>query len=188
MESMSGKAFLGETTSMLERTPKVVQDLVGGLPDGWLGVPDVSGGWTSREVVGHLISAEVGNWIPRAEMILRDGTSRSFEPFNRFAHVERDQGVSLDALIERFGELRIQNLARLRELVRDEQDLERRGLHPDLGEVTLRQLLATWTVHDLDHVAQIYASLAGSRDTAVGSWKKFLGILLRRDEAAPAGS
>jgi hypothetical protein len=186
MESMSGLAFLGETTSMLQRTPKVVRELVAGLPEGWLGAPDVSGGWTTRDVVGHLISAEMGNWIPRAEMILRDGTSRTFEPFNRLAHVERDKGVSLDALVERFGELRTQNLVRLRELVRDEHDLDRRGLHPDLGEVTLRQLLATWTVHDLDHVAQIYASLAGSRDTAVGSWKRFLGILVRRDEAAPA--
>jgi hypothetical protein len=34
-----------------------------------------------------------------------------------------------------------------------------------------------------DHVAQIYAALAGSRDAAVGPWKAYLGILLRRDEA-----
>ena len=45
----------------------------------------------------------------------------------------------------------------------------------------MRQLLATWAVHDLDHVAQIYAALAGSYDDAVGPWKAYLGILLRRE-------
>jgi hypothetical protein len=63
-------------------------------------------------------------------------------------------------------------------------DLDRRGLHPSLGEVTLRELLATWAVHDLDHIGQIYAGLAGSHDTDVGPWKGYLGILLRREDPA----
>ena len=65
-----------------------------------------------------------------------------------------------------------------------EPDLDRKGLHPSLGEVTLRELLATWSVHDLDHVSQIFAALAGSRDAEVGPWKAYLGILLRRDDPA----
>ena len=67
--------------------------------------------------------------------------------------------------------------------MRDETDLDKRGLHPDpaIGEVTLRQLIATWAVHDLDHVSQIYAAFAGSHDADVGPWKAYLGILLRRD-------
>jgi hypothetical protein len=135
---------------------------------------------TPRDVVGHLISAELDDWIPRAEMILRDGTSRAFDPFDRFAHVERDVDVPLPALLDRFEELRGEQLARLQELVTDD-DLDRVGRHPELGEVTMRQLLATWAVHDLDHIAQIYAALAGSYDKAVGPWKAYLGILLRRD-------
>lgn len=172
--------FLAETTALLERTPRVVHALLDGLPESWLGTPDTADGWTARDVVGHLISAELDDWIPRAEMILRDGTGRPFDPFDRFAHVERDAGVSLDALIERFEQLRREQLARLGELVGDD-DLDRVGRHPELGEVTMRQLLATWAVHDLDHVAQIYAALAGSRDAAVGPWQSHLGILLRRD-------
>jgi hypothetical protein len=181
---MSGSASLAETTALLERTPRVVRELLGSLPEGWLGEPDTVGGWTARDVVGHLISAELDDWIPRAEVILRDGTTRPFDPFDRFAHVERDRGVPLSSLIERFAELRAQNLARLDELVRDDADLDRRGRHPELGEVTLGQLLATWAVHDLDHIAQIYASLAASRDETVGPWKAYLGILLRRDASA----
>lgn len=178
-------AFLAETRALLKRTPRVVRALLEGLPDGWLETPDTpDDGWTPRDVVGHLISAELDDWIPRAEMILRDGTSRAFEPFDRFAHVERDVGVPISTLIDRFEELRREQLTRLEELV-TEGDLDRVGRHPELGEVTMRELLATWAVHDLDHVAQIYAALAGSQDAAVGPWKAYLGILLRRDPPSP---
>lgn len=175
-------AFLDETTALLERTPKVIRTLVEGLPESWLETPDAPGGWTARDVVGHLISGELTDWIPRAERILEDGTSRPFDPFDRFAMLERDRGVPLSELVDRFEKLRAEQLVRLRELV-GPADLDRVGLHPSLGEVTMRQLLATWAVHDLDHVAQIYAALAGSRDADVGPWKEYLGILLRRDVA-----
>lgn len=184
---MSRSASLEESTVLLERTPRVLHALLAGLPDGWLGEPDTVGGWTARDVVGHLISGELDDWIPRAEIIMRDGTSRPFDPFDRFAHVDRDRGVPLATLIERFAELRKQNIARFRELVTHDADLDRRGRHPELGEVTLGQHLATWAVHDLDHVAQVYSSLAASRDEAVGPWKAYLGILLRRDAAGSAG-
>lgn len=184
---MAGSEALDETTALLERTPRMLREMLAGLPDGWLGVPDTEGGWTARDVVGHLISAEIEDWIPRVEIIMADGTARPFGPFDRFAHVERDAGVPLDALIERFADTRMQKLARLRELVPDDSTLDRRGVHPQFGEVTLGQLIATWAVHDLDHVAQVYSSLAASRDQDVGPWKALLGILLRRDAAGPAG-
>jgi len=89
--------------------------------------------------------------------------------------------------VEQFAALRGANLAALADLV-TEADLDRRGLHPTLGEVTLRELLATWAVHDLDHISQVYAGLAGSHDADVGPWKEYLGILLRRDDpSAVAG-
>jgi len=178
---MAVSGFLEETTALLERTPRALRQLLAGLPDGWTGEPDVAGGWTARDVVGHLISAELANWIPRVTMVVEKGTGEAFDGFDRFAHVERDAGVSLAALIDRFEELREASLRRLRELVNSEADLERRGRHPDFGEVTLRQLLSAWAVHDLDHCQQIFASLAGSRDRAVGPWKAYLGILVRRD-------
>ena len=138
-------------------------------------------------MVGHLITGEQTDWMVRTRRILERGTSVPFDRFERFAMIERDAGVSLDALVERFAELRTANLAALKELISD-ADLDRRGLHPSLGEVTLRELIATWAVHDLDHIGQIYAGLAGSHDAAVGPWKAYLGILLRRDDpAAVAG-
>ena len=176
--------FLGDTVDLLRRTPAVLTALLVGIPSAWTATPDAAGGWRPRDVVGHLISAEIDDWIPRAERILEDGTSKPFDPFDRFAHVERDADIPLDRLVERFAELRAATLARLDELITDAADLDRRGLHPSLGEVTLRELLATWAVHDLDHVSQIFAGMAGSYDADVGPWKAYLGILLRRDDPA----
>jgi hypothetical protein len=179
---------LADTVDLLGRIPAVVAALLAGVPDEWTDTPDTSDGWRPRDVVGHLISAEIDDWIPRAERILEDGTSKPFEPFDRFAHVDRDAGVPLDRLVERFATLRVASLARLAEIVVDDADLDRRGLHPSLGEVTLRELLATWAVHDLDHVSQIFAGMAGSHDADVGPWKAYLGILLRREPgASPPG-
>jgi hypothetical protein len=173
--------FLDETTALLARTPRVLHELLDGLPEAWLEGRDTPDGWQPRDVVGHLISAELDDWIPRAEMIMEHGPDRPFEPFDRLAHVDRDRDVPLAALLARFAELRAAKLERLRELVTD-ADLDRLGRHPSLGEVTMRQLLATWAVHDLDHVAQVFAALSAIQDEAVGPWKEYLGILLRRED------
>ena len=182
---MSG--FIAETTNLLARTPDVLRSLLMGLPDAWTDTPDTAEGWRPRDVVGHLITAEQTEWMARTKRILEHGTSLAFDRFERFAMLERDKGVPLDELVERFAALRVASLAALGGLI-SEADLDRRGLHPSLGEVTLRELLATWAVHDLDHIGQIYAGLAGSHDADVGPWKEYLGILLRRDDpSAVAG-
>jgi len=171
---------LEESYALLERTPRVLHELLAGLPESWLSKRDTPDGWTAKDVVGRLISAELDDWIPRAERILSDGTARAFDPFDRFAHVERDRDASLHQLLDQFAELRAQSIERMRELASDD-DLDRRGLHPELAEVTLGELIATWTVHDLDHIAQVFAALAGARDAQVGPWKAYLGILKRRE-------
>jgi hypothetical protein len=181
MSSMAEPTY-AENVALLERTPRVLSALLAGLPASWLDGTDTPDGWRARDVLGHLISAEIDDWIPRAELIAAHGAQRPFEPFDRFAHVERDRDVPMSALLPRFAELRNSNLARLRELVRDETDLDREGTHPSLGRVTMRQLIATWAVHDLDHFAQALAALSAGNDAAVGPWKHYLGILLRRED------
>jgi hypothetical protein len=179
--------FLRETTDLLRRTPEVLRDLLVGLPETWTDTPDVENGWRPRDVVGHMITGELTDWMARTERILEHGPSKAFDRFDRLAMLDRDDGIPLDQLVAQFGALRADNLRRLEELV-TEADLDRRGLHPSLGQVSLRELLATWAVHDLDHVSQIFAGLAGSHDDDVGPWKVYTGILLRReDPAAVAG-
>ena len=177
------EGFLADSTDLLGRTPAVLRALLAGLPESWGETTDVEGGWRPRDVVGHLITAELDNWIPRTKLLLEHGTAAPFPTMDRFKHVGRDDGRSLDELVEQFAELRAESLAAFAELV-SEADLDRVGMHSALGEVTLRQLLASWTVHDLDHISQVFAGMAGSRDIDVGPWKTYLGILLRREDPA----
>jgi hypothetical protein len=182
---MSDRDALAQATDVLRRTPDVLRALLGGLDPSWTDTPDVpEAGWRPKDVVGHLITGELTNWIPRVERILEHGTTRAFDRFDRFAHAERDVDPTLDELLDRFAELRRASLERLDEIVTDTAVLDRHGLHPVLGEVTLGQLISTWAVHDLDHTAQVYAALAGSHEADVGPWRTFLGILLRRHDPA----
>src|SRR3989337_3979590 len=177
--------FIGETTNGLRRTPELLRALLIGVPDSWTDTADVpTEGWRPHDVVGHLITGELTDWIERTQRILESGTSVPFDRFDRYAHAERDTDATLDDLVEHFARLRAENLARLAELD-TEEDLDPRGMHPSLGEVTLRELLATWAVHDLDHVSQVFAGMAGSHDSQVGPWKAYLRILLRREDPAP---
>lgn len=176
-------SFLDETTDLLRRTPEVLRTLLGGLPERWTDTPDTPDGWRPRDVVGHLITSEETNWMARTRLVMEHGRAVPFAPVDRFRMLDRDVGVPLDELLTRFAALRARNLEELADLVGD-ADLDRQGLHPALGEVSLRNLLAAWAVHDLDHVAQVYAGLAGAYDAEVGTWKAYLGILLRRDDPA----
>ena len=109
-------------------------------------------------------------------MILEHGTATVFEPVDREAGFARFAGSSMDALLRRFASARQANLDELGALL-GPGDLDRRGVHPDFGEVTLAQLLATWTVHDLNHVHQIVKTMAKQYRDAVGPWRAFLPVL-----------
>ena len=184
----ANQTFLADTTNLLARTPVVLRALLADLPPAWTDTPDTPDGWRPRDVVGHLLTGDLADWMARANRILEHGTSKAFDKFDRYAMLERDVDRSLDELLDLFAEHRAANLASLAALNVTEADLDKVGLHPALGEVTLRNLLAAWTVHDLDHTAQVYAAMAGSRDADVGPWKAYLGILLRRtDPSAKAG-
>lgn len=174
---------VAEPIEILRRTPDVLRALLTGLPDSWTDTADTPDGWRPRDVVGHLITGELTDWLARTRRILEDGTTKAFDRFDRHAMLDRDTGVPLDELIERFAELRARNLAEFESMVSN-GELDRRGMHPSLGEVTLDNLLNTWAVHDLDHLGQVFAGLAGSHDTDVGPWSKYLGILLRRTDPA----
>lgn len=170
---------LSETLDLLARTPAVVDTLLRGTSPSWHAVHEGGDTWSAFEVVGHLIHADETDWIPRARIILEHGEDRTFEPFDRFAQLERFAGESLDALLDRFAELRRASLDTVRSWHLTDADLARTGRHPELGSVTLQQLLATWAVHDLNHLAQISRVMAKRYTEEVGVWRAYLSILNR---------
>jgi hypothetical protein len=170
---------LDELIAVLERTPTTLAALLDGLPEIFVTATEGDGTWSPFDVVGHLIHGERTDWIPRARHILA-GDSRPFVPFDREAQFSQSHGQSLAALLATFARLRRENLETLRGFALTKEDLVRRGLHPELGDVTLGQLLATWAVHDLDHVGQVARTMAKVYSTTVGPWSAYLSILRDR--------
>lgn len=181
---------LAEAAAVLARTPATLNALLRGLPDKWtLGNEGRSGQgqetWSALDIVGHLIVGERTDWMTRARIILQHGEARAFDPFDRFAQEKEFRGKSLDQLLDEFTTLRRDNLAHLEALHLQPQDMARRGTHPALGVVTLSQLLATWSVHDLTHLHQLSRVMAHQYRNVVGPWSAYLGVLHCAGHSAP---
>jgi len=168
---------LDDTIAILARTPAALNALLHGLPDVWVQRNEGDGTWSAFDIVGHLIVGERTDWMARLHIILERGEERVFDPFDRFAQFQQSQGRSLEQLLDEFALLRKQNLAELRGLKLQAEDLERRGRHPALGVVTVSQLLATWAAHDLTHLHQMSRVMAYQYRDDVGPWRAYLGVL-----------
>jgi DinB superfamily len=168
---------VAEATAVLARTPPTLDAMLRGLPESWLNAREGDNTWSPFDVVGHLIHGERTDWMPRVRRILENGDSVPFDKFDRFAQFRESAGKSLPELLEEFASLREQNLRTLAGLSIDEGLLDRAGRHPELGPVTLRQLLATWVAHDLDHVSQIARVMAKRYSDDVGPWRAYLRVI-----------
>ncbi len=164
---------LGEVLAVLERTPTTLAALLDGLPRSWFEADEGPDTFSPIEVVGHLIHGERTDWMVRVHAIVEHGEARPFEPFDRFAHRASLPGRDVSGQLQEFAELRAANLADLRGLSLTTADFSHRGRHPDLGSVTLGQLLATWVVHDVAHLGQIARVMARRYETAVGPWRAY---------------
>jgi hypothetical protein len=176
---MSSAFSLDEALEVLSGTPDVLDALLSGLADGWTTADEGADTWSPFDVVGHLVHGEETDWIARARIILNGGPDPVFVPFDRFAQADRFQDACLTDLLAMFRELRVGNLETLDGWEITDEQLDLPGRHPELGPVTLRQLIATWAVHDLSHVAQITRVMAKRYTADVGPWREYLPILDR---------
>lgn len=168
------KFDLEKSLEILERTPIVLSHLLTGLSEEWTSQNEGEDTWSPFDVIGHLIHCEEVDWLPRMQIILEHGKAKPFEPFDRFAQFEKSKGKTLDSLLSDFTRLRNENLRILKNTPLDENALEREGMHPGLGIVKLKELLAAWTAHDLGHIVQIARVMAKQYKTEVGPWKEYL--------------
>jgi hypothetical protein len=168
---------LDDAMAVLSRTPAVMKAMLNSLPRTWLENNEGPDTWSPYDVVGHLIHGERTDWIQRAKIILDHGEARPFDPFDRFAQFEESKGKTLEELLDEFATSRERNLATLRELNINATQLGKTGQHPALGRVTLKELMATWVTHDLDHIAQIARTMAKQYASEVGPWQAYISIL-----------
>ena len=170
---------LATAIPILRNTPGVLCTWLSDIPEPWVIGNEGPDTWSPYDIVGHLIHGERTDWIPRLELVLKHGESRPFAPFDRLAQFKESRGKSLKQLLETFAELRAANLSRLESLDLRTGDFRRGGRHPELGPVTLGQLLATWVVHDLNYLGQIARVMSRQYKGAVGPWIEYLPILTR---------
>jgi len=166
-----------EATAILARTPSTLDALLRGLPESWILAHEGGKTWSAFDVMGHFIHGEQVDWIPRTKIILTHGDARAFDRFDRLAQFTASAGRTLPDLLDDFARLRHANLRELGSFNLTDADLDRVGRHPELGAVTLRQLLATWVTHDLDHIMQIARVLARQYSDEVGPWRAYLRII-----------
>ena len=166
-----------KSIEILECTPNVLIAMLQNISPGWTINNEGGETWSVYDIIGHLIHGEKTDWIPRMEIILSGKLDKIFEPFGRFAQFEESKGKSLLYLLDEFKRLRKKNIKYLYSKKLSSKNLEEKGIHPDFGEVTLSQLLSAWTIHDLNHIAQISRVMAKQYKEEVGPWIGYLRIL-----------
>ncbi|WP_047155349.1 DinB family protein [Aneurinibacillus tyrosinisolvens] len=166
-----------EAIEVLERTPQTLEYFLSDLSVRWVQCNEGEHTWNVSEVVDHLIEGEKNNWISRLEMILQYGESKPFPPFDRYSHLNEGSERLIEQKLLEFKTLRMQSIAKLKVLVHPESHFELTGIHPAFGVVKVRELLSTWVVHDLTHIAQIVRVMAERYREDVGPWIEYLSIL-----------
>jgi len=157
------------------------------VPNAWIALAPIisvlffgKARFLGKATIGHLIEGEKTDWMVRIKIILKNSEHKyfePFEPFDKFTQLEEDQDRPISELLEEFSELRTKNIKELKLLNISKDNLKQIGIHPEFGAVTLEHLLATWAVHDLNHIAQISRVMAKQYKLQVGPWREFLGIL-----------
>jgi uncharacterized damage-inducible protein DinB len=171
------KYSVKKAVEVLSNTPNVLATMLRGVSDEWSLSNYGEDTWSAFDIVGHLIHGERADWIPRMRIILEHGESRPFDPFDRYAQVKENKGKTIANLLAEFARLRAENIETLLAMKLTDEQLDKRGTHPALGQVMLRELLSAWVVHDLNHVAQIAKAMAFQYENQVGPWQAYLSIL-----------
>ena len=168
---------VSDAINLLSRTPQVLEDLLLDIPNTLLHANEGNDSWSPYDVVGHLIHGEKTDWIPRMKICLSEDENKTFIPFDRFAQFEDSKGKSLPQLLEEFRRLREENIVTLQNFHLTPEDFKRTAIHPAFGTVTLQQLLATWVVHDQNHIYQITRTISHQYREEIGPWSAYLRII-----------
>lgn len=171
------KFNLKKSIKILTKTPSTLEAMLADLSDEWIEKNEGEDTWSPYDVIGHLIHGEKTDWMVRVNIIMSNSTDKSFVAFDRFAQISDKKDNTIGELLKEFRRLRVHNLSQLKTLNIQEEDYSKKGMHPELGEVNLQQLLSTWTVHDLGHISQISRVMAKQYKSEVGPWINYLGIL-----------
>jgi hypothetical protein len=149
---------LTEFAQMLRAFPATLLGEVGILPESVLVWRPGPVEWCVKEVVGHLIETEERGFAGRvrAMLVAPDPLFQAWDP----AQVARERGDAAKPageLLKGFLDLRLTSAVLVEQLTA--ADLDRSGLHPQVGPLTIGDLLGEWVHHDREHLRQIMANV-----------------------------
>lgn len=171
------KFKIDKSIEILASTPLILKANLNQLSSEWLYNNEGENTWSPFEIVIHLINGEKTNWVPRINIILSEDKEKSLESFIRMDDLKYYKEKNITDLLNEFKMIRNQNINTLKAMQIGDDDLKKTAIHPVFGIVKLSQLIATWTLHDLNHLSQISRVLAKQYKDEVGPWKEYLPIL-----------
>lgn len=167
---------------MVERlmvAPTLLESMMATLSEDDMDLNEGDGTWTIREILIHLIYMEQTFWMLEIDTILNRKEAMEPIPWNGPDHVTAIENFDGKKLVGIFKESRSENLKLLQGINIKKRHLNKLGIDPDLGKITLKEVLSAWTVHDFTHIYQILRCLCYQFRLDVGPLKKHLKILFQ---------
>ncbi len=133
--------------------PDAMEAAVKDLSDAQLDTPYRAGGWTIRQVVHHVADSHM-NAFARMKLLLTEEhpTIRPYDQ-ERWAELSDTRSLPVHSSLAILRGLHQRWSALMESL--PEGSWDRRGFHPESGEITVESLLATYSRHGENHVNQI---------------------------------
>ena len=154
--------------AVLSTTPARWQQLASAIPGrSCSNRAPAAGEWSALQCLAHLLDAERVDFPVRFRAFLGQDLE-AFDPHHPHTSPEAQTPEQLAAA---FARARQESLILLAHVTED--DLGRTARHPQLGPVTLAEMLQTWAAHNLNHTVQAERALMRPFMRACGPWRSF---------------
>jgi len=144
--------------TLLARTPATVRTILEDLPEHLLHASVGEGGSSPIIALTRLIQGETDNWT------LLEERGELLEIVEYAKHTRLTQDHSLDEMLTQFSNLRETTLVAFGRLLEGGKDLDGDYTQQGLRDGNLQELLATYAVNDLTHIARIVRTVAAQFD------------------------
>jgi hypothetical protein len=137
--------------------PAELRKAVEGLNDKQLDTPYREGGWTVRQVVHHLPDSHMNSYIRFRNAATATGAMPVAQPYNEalWAELADAKSAPIDISLNLLDALHDRWVRMLRSL--DQAGLDRRLLHPEIGELSVGAYTSCYAWHGRHHVMHITA-------------------------------
>jgi DinB superfamily len=161
-----------EAAALLAAMPIILRTEMEAMPDRLLRWRPGPSEWCALDVVGHLLEAEERGFAGRIRTLLGEERPRftGWDP-EAVARGRGDADRDPAELLEEFSRLRAASVALVQGL--QVADLDRGGDHPEVGFLTINDLLHEWIHHDRNHLRQLLANVQSYAWPQMGNAQRF---------------